>query len=219
MNQFKEEFLGRVKGPERAATCQKCLRTGDLVKVGETPDHHSFFEMLGNFSFGDYFKKEAIAWAWEFLTRELGLQGSDLWVSVYKDDKEAYDIWRDAIRLPEGRILRLGEGENFWPANAPSKGPNGPCGPCSEIFYGGPDGVEVWNLVFTQFDRRDKGRLEPLPNKNIDTGMGLERIARVMQGKGTNFEIDSFRPIIDAIRDFLKPGLTEHTKEIGRAHV
>ena len=197
MNQFKEEFLGRVKGPTRAATCQKCLRTGDLENVGKTPDHHTFFEMLGNFSFGDYFKKEAIEWAWEFLTKELGLKEKDLWVSVYKDDSEAYNIWKNEIKIPEKKILKLGEKDNFWPASAPSKGPNGPCGPCSEIFYGGPDGVEVWNLVFTQFDRKDHGKLDPLPGKNIDTGMGLERITRVMQGKKTNFEIDSFEPIID----------------------
>ena len=204
MNQFKEEFLGRVKGPRRAATCQKCLRTGDLENVGKTPDHHTFFEMLGNFSFGDYFKKEAIKWAWEFLTQELCLKEKDLWASVYKDDSEAYNIWKDEIKVPAKKILKLGEKDNFWPASAPSQGPNGPCGPCSEIFYGGPDGVEVWNLVFTQFNRQDGGKLEPLPGKNIDTGMGLERITRVMQGKKTNFEIDSFQPIIDTICDLLR---------------
>ncbi len=213
MNQFKEEFLGRVKGPTRAATCQKCLRTGDLENVGKTPDHHTFFEMLGNFSFGDYFKKEAIEWAWEFLTKELGLKEKDLWVSVYKDDSEAYNIWKNEIKIPEKKILKLGEKDNFWPASAPSKGPNGPCGPCSEIFYGGPDGVEVWNLVFTQFDRKDHGKLDPLPGKNIDTGMGLERITRVMQGKKTNFEIDSFEPIIDEIKR-LSPKKTKETKKI-----
>ena len=155
--------------------------------------------MLGNFSFGDYFKKDAILWAWEFLTKELGLKEKDLWVSVYRDDKEAYEIWRDIVKIPKERILKLGEKENFWPANAPAEGPNGPCGPCSEIFFNGPDGVEIWNLVFTQFDRKDGGKLEPLPNKNIDTGMGLERIARIMQGKKNNFEIDSFAVIADAI--------------------
>ena len=199
MNQFKEEFMGRVKGSARAATCQKCLRTGDLENVGKTAGHHTFFEMLGNFSFGDYFKKDAILWAWEFLTKELGLKEKDLWVSVYKDDSEAYGIWKDLVRIPEEKILKLGEKDNFWPSNAPSAGPNGPCGPCSEIFFGNADGVEIWNLVFTQFDRKDGGRLEPLPNKNIDTGMGLERIARVMQGKETNFEIDSFEPIVKEI--------------------
>jgi len=199
MNQFKEEFLGRVKGSKRATTCQKCLRTGDLENVGKTAGHHTFFEMLGNFSFGDYFKKDAIFWAWEFLTKELAIKESDLWVSVYKDDKEAYGIWKDEVRLQPDRILKLGEKDNFWPSNAPAAGPNGPCGPCSEIFFGGPDGVEIWNLVFTQFDRKDKEALEPLPSKNIDTGMGLERIARVLQGKKTNFEIDSFQPIISEI--------------------
>ena len=200
MNQFKEEFLGRVKGSTRATTCQKCLRTGDLENVGRTAGHHTFFEMLGNFSFGDYFKKDAILWAWEFLTKELGLKEKDLWISVYKDDLEAFEIWRNIVKIPEEKILKLGEKDNFWPSNAPSAGPNGPCGPCSEIFFGGPDGVEVWNLVFTQFDRKDGGKLEPLPNKNIDTGMGLERIARVIQGKKTNFEIDSFEPIIKEIK-------------------
>jgi len=199
MNQFKEEFLGRVKGSKRATTCQKCLRTGDLENVGKTAGHHTFFEMLGNFSFGNYFKKDAIFWAWEFLTKELAIQESDLWVSVYKDDKEAYDIWKDGVRLRPDRILKLGEKDNFWPSNAPDMGPNGPCGPCSEIFFGGPDRVEIWNLVFTQFDRKDKGVLESLPSKNIDTGMGLERIARVLQGKKTNFEIDSFQPIVSEI--------------------
>ena len=217
MNQFKEEFLGRVKGPRRAATCQKCLRTQDLENVGRTAGHHTFFEMLGNFSFGDYFKKDAIFWAWEFLTKELWLQEKDLWVSVYNDDKEAYGIWRDTVKVPEDKILKLGEKENFWPSNAPSDGPNGPCGPCSEIFYGGPDGVEVWNLVFTQFDRKDKGALEPLPSKNIDTGMGLERIARVLQGKDTNFEIDSFQPIIEAIKTLTLA--LSHFEEMGEGRV
>ncbi len=202
MNQFKEEFLGRVKGSKRAATCQKCLRTGDLENVGKTPDHHTFFEMLGNFSFGDYFKKEAIAWSWEFLTKDLGLDEKDLWVSVYKDDKEAYDIWKNDIRVSEKKILKLGAKDNFWPSDAPKLGPNGPCGPCSEIFYGGKDGVEIWNLVFTQFDRKEDGSLDPLPNKNIDTGMGLERITRVLQGKKTNFEIDSFKLIIKEIQKY-----------------
>ena len=209
MNQFKEEFLGRVKGSARAATCQKCLRTGDLENVGRTAGHHTFFEMLGNFSFGDYFKKDAILWAWEFLTKELGLKEKDLWVSVYKDDLGSYEIWKDIVKIPEEKILKSGEKDNFWPSNAPSVGPNGPCGPCSEIFFGGPDGVEVWNLVFTQFDRKDTGKLEPLPNKNIDTGMGLERIARVIQGKKTNFEIDSFEPITKAILDLATPGVDQ----------
>ena len=215
MNQFKDEFLGKVKGSRRAATCQKCLRTGDLENVGRTAGHHTFFEMLGNFSFGDYFKKDAILWAWEFLTKELGLKDKDLWASVYKDDKEAYEIWRDIIKIPKEKILKLGEKDNFWPANAPAAGPNGPCGPCSEIFFGGPDGIEVWNLVFTQFDRKDKDALDPLPSKNIDTGMGLERIARVMQGKNTNFEIDTFEPIIKAILDLPTPKVDQLARPRG----
>ncbi|MBU4342960.1 MAG: alanine--tRNA ligase, partial [Candidatus Omnitrophica bacterium] len=129
MNQFKEEFLGKVKGSRRAASCQKCIRTGDLENVGKTPGHHTFFEMLGNFSFGDYFKKEAIAWAWEFLTKDLGLKEKDLWVSVYEDDKEAYEIWKKDIKIPVKKILKFDAKENFWPSNAPGDGPNGPCGP------------------------------------------------------------------------------------------
>jgi alanyl-tRNA synthetase len=215
MNQFKDYFLGKRKDLRRAASCQKCLRTGDLDNVGKTPSHHSFFEMLGNFSFGDYFKEEAIAWAWEFLTKELGMKEKDLWVSVYKDDDEAYRIWKDKIKVPEERIVKFGAKDNFWPANAPEDGPNGPCGPCSEIYFdrgekygcGKPDckpgccrrHVEVWNLVFTQFNRTGLNTLEPLPNKNIDTGMGLERLASVMQGVSTNFETDIFKPIIDGI--------------------
>lgn len=218
MNQFKDYFLGKRKDMRRAASCQKCLRTGDLDNVGKTPSHHSFFEMLGNFSFGDYFKEEAIAWAWEFLTKELGMKEKDLWVSVYKDDDEAFRIWKDNIKIPENRILRFGAKDNFWPANAPEEGPNGPCGPCSEIYFdrgekygcGKPDckpgccrrHVEVWNLVFTQFNRVGLNKLEPLPNKNIDTGMGLERLASVMQGVPTNFDTDIFRPIIDEIKQF-----------------
>ena len=216
MNQFKEKFLGRNVTYKRATSSQKCLRTGDLENVGRTSGHHTFFEMLGNFSFGDYFKKEAIAWAWEFLVHSLELRVDRLWVSVYKDDDEAYNIWKDVIKVPKDKIIKFGEKENFWPSEAPTKGPNGPCGPCSEIFYDygkdvgcGKRGctpdcdcgrfVEVWNLVFTQFDRQSDGSLKPLPSKNIDTGMGLERIASVMQGVKTNFEIDVFKPIIKAI--------------------
>ncbi len=216
MNQFKKEFLGYDSGFKRAATSQRCLRTDDLDKVGKTRGHHTFFEMLGNFSFGDYFKKEAIAWAWEFLTGELGLSEKQLWVSVYKDDEEAFGIWKNDIKIPPEKIVKLGDKENFWPSEAKEKGPNGPCGPCSEIFFdrGSDIGcknpecspacscgrfLEVWNLVFTQFNRRDDGALEPLPSKNIDTGMGLERLAAVMQSKGSNFESDLFEPIIREI--------------------
>lgn len=211
MNQFKEYFLGIKKDLKRAATSQKCLRTGDLDEVGRTPFHHSFFEMLGNFSFGDYFKKEAIEWAWEFLTQKLQISRERLRVTVHEKDQEAFDIWRQVIGLPEDWIFRCGDKSNFWPANAPAMGPNGPCGPCSEIYYdqnpeisGTPVDdsgkyAEIWNLVFTQYDRREGGELVPLQNKNIDTGMGLERLACVLQGKGSNFEIDIFAPILDAI--------------------
>ncbi|MFH1665238.1 MAG: alanine--tRNA ligase, partial [Candidatus Omnitrophota bacterium] len=216
MNQFKEQFMGRNITYKRAASCQKCLRTGDIENVGRTPRHHTFFEMLGNFSFGDYFKKEAIRWGWEFMTKELGIPGDLLWVSVYKDDEESYLIWLNDIKVPAGKIVKLGAKDNFWPADAPSKGPNGPCGPCSEIFYDwGKDAgcgaascspacdcgrfVEVWNLVFAEFERRPDGTLAPLPNKNIDTGMGLERITSVIQGVRTNFGTDLFKPVVDAI--------------------
>ncbi len=217
MNQFKRQFLGHISDFRRATTCQKCLRTDDLDKVGKTAFHHSFFEMLGNFSFGDYFKEETIAWAWEFLTRELKIPPEKLWVSVYIEDNEAFNIWKEKIRLPAERILVLSDKDNFWPAEARAKGPNGPCGPCSEIFfdYGKQCGcqrnncnpvcicgrfTEVWNLVFTQFERKDNGVLEPLPNKNIDTGLGLERLSAVMQNVTSNFETDLFKPIIEAIK-------------------
>ena len=217
MQQFKPQFLGHIDGFTRAATCQKCLRTDDLDVVGQTDFHHTFFEMLGNFSFGDYFKKDAIHWAWEFLTGELKLPKEKLWVSVYQEDTEAYGIWANEIKVPKERIVKLGDKSNFWPSNARLNGPNGPCGPCSEIFfdYGinpncpkahacDPDCScgrfsEVWNLVFTQFNRKEGGVLEPLPAKNIDTGMGLERLAAVVQGKKTNYEIDLFMPIREAI--------------------
>lgn len=218
MNQFKQEFLGKPTKFRRRATCQRCLRTDDLDKVGKTSSHHTFFEMLGNFSFGDYFKNEAIAWAWEFVTKELGLPQERLWVSVYQEDEEAYKIWKEKIAVSPERIVKLGAKENFWPANAPEVGPDGPCGPCSEIFYdqGAEVGcrrpecspacdcdrfVETWNLVFTQFERKGKSNLVPLPNKNIDTGMGLERMAAVLQGKLSNFEIDIFTPIVKEIVD------------------
>ncbi|MBN1353381.1 MAG: alanine--tRNA ligase [Candidatus Omnitrophica bacterium] len=219
MNQFKEQFLGHNVTFKRATSCQKCLRTGDLEKVGETPSHHTFFEMLGNFSFGDYFKKEAIEWAWEFMTKALSISEDRLWVSVYRDDEESYKIWRESVKIPAKKIVKLGAKDNFWPSNAPEEGPNGPCGPCSEIFYdwGKDTGcgkkncdpscscgrfVEVWNLVFTQFERKGDGKLEPLPNKNIDTGMGLERISSVMQSVKTNFETDLFAPVIQALRTY-----------------
>src|ERR1700675_1618594 len=159
MNQFKPHFLGKVKLEfTRATTCQKCVRTGDIDNVGRTAYHHTFFEMLGNFSFGDYFKRDAINWAWEFLTKKewLGLEPDRLSVSVYMDEDEAAGIWERDIKLPSERIQRMGEDDNFWPAGAPSKGPDGVCGPCSEIYYEAPgarSSVEIWNLVFTQFNR------------------------------------------------------------------
>ena len=235
MNQFKDYFLGKRKDLRRAASCQKCLRTGDLENVGKTASHHTFFEMLGNFSFGDYFKEEAIAWAWEFLTKDLGLKEKDLWASVYKDDEEAYRIWRDKIKIPENKIIKFGAKENFWPSNAPEEGPNGPCGPCSEIYYdygccfvgktcpdpdhcvpGCPCGrfIEIWNLVFTQFNRVGVNQLEPLPSKNIDTGMGLERLASVMQEVATNFETDTFKPVIDSIKELSEKDFAFHRNAI-----
>jgi len=205
MNQFKDHFLGKVRLDfTRATTCQKCLRTGDIDNVGRTPYHHTFFEMLGNFSFGDYFKREAIRWAWEFLTnpRWLGIDPGRLSVTVYKDDDEAAKIWHEEIGLPTSRIARMEEDENFWPASAPSQGPDGVCGPCSEIYFQRDNGtsVEIWNLVFTQFNRvgDPPNNLRPLPSKNIDTGMGLERTAGVLQGVPSNFHIDILMPIVQA---------------------
>jgi alanyl-tRNA synthetase len=209
MAPFKKYFTGQERPPRRRiATCQKCVRTGDLDNVGRTARHHTLFEMLGNFSFADYFKKEAIAWAWEFMTGELGLPAEKLWVSIYEEDDEAFAIWRDEVGIPEERIVRLGKADNFWEI-----GP-GPCGPCSEIYYdlgpergcGSPDCapgcdcdryLEIWNLVFTQFDRDEEGNYTPLPKKNIDTGMGLERIALVLQQVPTNFDTDLIKPIIE----------------------
>jgi alanyl-tRNA synthetase len=209
MNQFKDHFLGRVKLEfTRATTCQKCLRTGDIDNVGRTAYHHTFFEMLGNFSFGDYFKREAIHWAWEFLTDKkwLGIDPAKLSATVYKEDSEAAKIWLDEIKLPPNRLQYLDEDENFWPASAPSQGPDGVCGPCSEIYHETPVGpVEIWNLVFTQFNRvgEPPNNLRPLPSKNIDTGMGLERCAAVLQGVDTNYHIDILRPLVETAGDVL----------------
>jgi alanyl-tRNA synthetase len=206
MNQFKREFMG-LGDPafKRATTCQKCIRTGDIDNVGRTPRHMTFFEMLGNFSFGDYFKRDAIHWAWEFLTKTLKVPKERLTFTVYLDDDEAFNIWHKEVGVPVDRITRMGEDDNFWPAGAPTHGPNGVCGPCSEIFYHG-DGVEeveIWNLVFTQFNRVGPGQLEPLPSKNIDTGMGLERMAAALQIVRSNFEIDIFKPIVAAAAEAL----------------
>lgn len=224
MNQFKEMFIGKGHlNFKRAVTCQKCLRTGDIENVGKTSSHHTFFEMLGNFSFGDYFKNEVIPWAWEFIRKEAGLSEKLLSVSVYQDDDETFDIWNKKIGLPSSKIYRFGEDDNFWPAGAPSKGPNGPCGPCTEIFFDQGENigckkpgcnpscdcdryVEVWNLVLMQFERKEGGIMEPLKNKCIDTGMGLERIASVMQGVCSNFDNDVFAPIIKNISELVNVG-------------
>ncbi|MFZ8860891.1 MAG: alanine--tRNA ligase, partial [Thermocrinis sp.] len=200
---FKNVFLGLEKRPyKRAVSCQKCLRVSgkhnDLESVGYTSRHHTFFEMLGNFSFGDYFKREAILYAWEFVTEYLKLPKERLYVSVFRDDEEAYRIWNEEVGLPSERIWRLGEEDNFW-----QMGDTGPCGPSSEIYvdrgeeYGEERFLEIWNLVFMQYNRDERGNLTPLPNPNIDTGMGLERIASVLQGTKTNFEIDLIKPLID----------------------
>ena len=216
MNQFKDCFLGREKRDYvRACSAQKCVRAGgkhnDLENVGRTARHHTFFEMLGNFSFGDYFKKEAIGFAWEFLTKDLGLDKERLYVTVFTDDDEAADIWHLQEGVPKERIYRFGEKDNFW-----SMGDTGPCGPCSEIFWdNGPEVgcgrpecavgcdcdryMEIWNNVFMQFDRSADGTLTPLPKPSVDTGMGLERITTVMQGVKSNYDTDLLRGIIGFI--------------------
>jgi len=218
MNQFKDEFLGKGRrGLTRATTSQKCLRTGDLENVGRTAGHHSFFEMLGNFSFGDYFKRQAILWAWEFITDVMELDAERLSATVYLDDDEAYQVWHDEVGIPQERLYRFDAKENYWPADAIEKGPNGPCGPCSEIFFDyGPQGdcddpehcnpacdcnrfVEIWNLVFTQFERHDGGRLTPLPQKNIDTGAGFERLVAVMEGVKMTLHSSLLRPILNTV--------------------
>ncbi len=212
MVQFKDVFLGNEKRPyNRATTSQRCVRAGgkhnDLENVGYTARHHTFFEMLGNFSFGDYFKREAIEYAWEFLTKVVGLPPEKLWVTVYEEDDEAADIWLKEIKVDPKRFGRIGAKDNFW-----SMGDTGPCGPCSEIFYdhgpeiwGGPPGspeedgdryIEIWNLVFMQYDRSTDGTLTPLPRPSVDTGMGLERLAAILQKVHSNYEIDLFQQLI-----------------------
>ncbi|MGM0599066.1 MAG: alanine--tRNA ligase [Candidatus Rifleibacteriota bacterium] len=207
MAAFKPYFLGLKTDLDRAASCQKCFRTTDIENVGYTARHHTFFEMLGNFSFGDYFKKDAIAWAWEFITRELGLPKDKLYISVHHSDDEAWNIWNRDIGVSSDRLVRLGDKDNFWTIGI------GPSGPCSEIYIDqgeelgckSPDCgpgcdcqryLEFWNLVFTQYDRAEDGSLTPLVRKNIDTGMGLERLAAIMQGKIDNFENDVFSRIV-----------------------
>jgi alanyl-tRNA synthetase len=215
MNQFKDVFLGREKRDySRAATSQKCVRAGgkhnDLEQVGRTTRHHTFFEMLGNFSFGDYFKKDAIPWAWELITKDYAIPAEKLYVTVFREDDEAEEIWAKDVGVSRQRIFRLDEHDNFW-----AMGDTGPCGPCSEIHYdlgpaasdlGHPDCkfpcdcgryTELWNLVFMQFDRDEQGHLNPLPRPSIDTGAGLERLAAALQGKTSDYETDLFRPLID----------------------
>jgi len=221
MVQFKPLFSGAPLEFKRAATVQKCLRAGgkgsDLENVGKTLRHHTFFEMLGNFSFGDYFKEEAIAWAWEFIIDVLKMDKEKIWVSVYKDDDEAFELWAKKIGVKEDRIVRLGEEDNFWgPA-----GSSGACGPCSEIYYdlgkerscGKPECapgcdceryLEFWNLVFPQFYQEEDGSRRPLERKGIDTGMGLERLAFLLQGVDNNYETDLFKPIVEAIESETK---------------
>jgi alanyl-tRNA synthetase len=224
MVQFKGVFLGIEKLPfKRAATSQKCVRAGgkhnDLEEVGRTARHHTFFEMLGNFSFGDYFKRDAIAFAWEFLTGELGLDPDRLFVSIHHSDDEAWDLWQEVVDVPPERIFRLGDKDNFW-----QMADTGPCGPCSELHYDlrpakdrekpptleefvdlGERGIfiELWNLVFMQFNRDEEGTLHPLPAPSIDTGAGLERLAAVVQGADSNYDTDAFTPLIDAVSEIL----------------
>ena len=224
MNQFKDVFLGFDKRPySRAASAQKCVRAGgkhnDLENVGYTARHHTFFEMLGNFSFGDYFKREAIRNAWALLTEVYKLPPEKLWVTVYAEDDEAYELWTREVGVPAGRVIRIGDNkgaryasDNFW-----MMGDTGPCGPCTEIFYdhgpeiaGGPPGspdedgdryIEIWNLVFMQFNRDEDGVMHKLPKPSVDTGMGLERLAAVLQGVHSNYEIDLFQALIAAAAD------------------
>ncbi len=228
MNQFKDVFLGQEKRDyNRAASSQKCVRAGgkhnDLDNVGYTRRHHTFFEMLGNFSFGDYFKRDAIAFAWELITKEYGLPKDRLYVTVFREDDDAEKLWQSVTGMPKTRIFRLDEKDNFW-----QMGDTGPCGPCSEIHYdfgleaaepgreheefpddGGGRFVEIWNLVFMQFDRDSTGKLTPLPRPSIDTGMGLERIAAVMQGKLSNYDTDLIRPIIDQAGELFRKSYGE----------
>src|SRR5579871_1708534 len=214
MVQFKNVFTGVEKRPyPRATTSQKCVRAGgkhnDLDNVGYTARHHTFFEMLGNFSFGDYFKERAIELAWTLVTKEFGIAKDRLTVTVYSEDDHAYDLWKRIAGLPESRIIRISTSDNFW-----AMGDTGPCGPCSEIFYdhgeaipGGPPGspeadgdrfIEIWNLVFMQFEQLAGGKRIDLPKPSIDTGMGLERFAAVLQGVHDNYDIDLFKALIGA---------------------
>ncbi|WP_373536414.1 alanine--tRNA ligase [Microcoleus sp.] len=220
MLQFKPIFLGqRAATSPRATTSQKCIRTNDIENVGRTARHHTFFEMLGNFSFGDYFKKQAIAWAWELSTEVFGLPASNLVVSVFREDDEAFAIWRDEIGIPGDRIQRMGEADNFW-----QSGPTGPCGPCSEIYYDfHPEKgdnidleddsrfIEFYNLVFMQYNKDAEGNLTPLQNQNIDTGMGLERMAQILQKVPNNYETDLIFPIVQSAAEIA--GIDYHNSD------
>jgi alanyl-tRNA synthetase len=236
MVQFKQVFLGREDpGTKRAVTAQKCVRAGgkhnDLEQVGETARHHTFFEMLGNFSFGDYFKKDAVRYAWEFLVDEMGLDAERLYVTVHLTDDEAWDLWRDEVGVPEARLFRLGDRDNFW-----QMADTGPCGPCSELHYDlrpegerspidqetfealGEEGIfiELWNLVFMQYDRDSDGVLHPLPAPSIDTGAGLERLAAVLQGADSNYHTDLFRPLLQRVADVVgRPYRPEDVEGLG----
>ena len=222
MVQFKSLFLGdEERDYKRAVTVQKCLRAGgkhnDLENVGRTARHHTFFEMLGNFSFGDYFKTEAIEMAWEYLTKVLKLDEDRLIITIFNDDDEAGKIWKEVIGLAEDKIIKCGEKDNFW-----SMGDTGPCGPCSEIHYDrigdrdasalvnedDPDVIEIWNLVFIQFNRDENG-LASLPAKHVDTGMGLERLCSLLQDKSSNYDIDAFAPLFSAIEKLSAAGKYE----------
>ena len=235
MVQFKNIFLGREQIAEkRVVTAQRCVRAGgkhnDLENVGYTARHHTFFEMLGNFSFGDYFKREAIGYAWEFLTGVLKLPPERLWITVYQDDDEAADIWLKELKVDPARFSRCGDEDNFW-----TMGDTGPCGPCSEIFYdhgahipGGPPGspdadgdryVEIWNLVFTQYDRDAAGTLNPIPHPSVDTGMGLERLAAVVQGVHSNYDIDLFRNLIAAVAKLAGAGANRNSMQVIADHI
>jgi alanyl-tRNA synthetase len=227
MVQFKPYFLGERKATfTRATTVQKCLRTTDIESVGITARHNTFFEMLGNFSFGDYYKESVIPWAWELITKVYDIDPASLWMSVYEEDDEAEQIWKSTPGVDPSRVIRLGADDNFW-----DMGATGPCGPCSEILFDrgadlacGPTCeagcdcdrfLELWNLVFMQYDRQADESLVPLPRKNIDTGMGLERVAALKQGVRTIFETDIIRPVIDSIADLSGMNLEDgHASDI-----
>jgi alanyl-tRNA synthetase len=227
MVQFKNVFTGIEKrNYKRATTSQKCVRAGgkhnDLENVGYTPRHHTFFEMLGNFSFGDYFKEQAISYAWELITKEFQLPKDKLCVTVFSEDQEAYDLWKKIAGFDDNKIIKISTSDNFW-----SMGDTGPCGPCSEIFYdhgehlfGGPPGskdedgdrfIEIWNLVFMQYEQINKDQRVNLPKPSVDTGMGLERMAAVLQGTHDNYKIDLFKELIQLSSEITKTKINDET--------